>query len=317
MYCSAGEDLSHVSTATGMPRKAANMAAAHGMRVHLFPRRKAGDETVPEKGRRPVEVDLRMIQGLFGVPQPDAAAALGVSLTALKQVCRKLGIPRWPYQRPSKQAKHGKRHRASAAVRPAAGVVVQHAENLGSPAPFFPALSARRSAQPSQLAFVGAMPVTDADLVCVGQHSADYEDSVSDSGDSYSSAVTVETQRVAGNREEERCTDEAGECTRTCSAVSMASTAASSAHSRGMAHEPSTSNDLAPCVAVCAAVAPARDVRSMDTADDTVDDHDLGWLISGDADESSAMGLLQESWMFEMMCRDRCQVLGSHEPAFR
>ena len=97
------------------------MATAHGMRVHLFPRRKAGDETVPEKGRRPVEVDLRMIQGLFGVPQPDAAAALGVSLTALKQVCRKLGIPRWPYQRPTKHAKlhkHGKRHlhRASAAV---------------------------------------------------------------------------------------------------------------------------------------------------------------------------------------------------------
>lgn len=310
-----------------MPRKAANVATAHGMRVHLFPRRKAGDETVPEKGRRPVEVDLRMIQGLFGVPQPDAAAALGVSLTALKQVCRKLGILRWPYQRPSKQAKHGKRHRASAAVRPAAGVVVEdacNAEHMGSPAPFFPAISARGcssgSAQPSQLAFVGATPVIDADLVCVAEHSADYEDCVSDSGDSYTSAVTVDTQRVAGNRKGERCEDEAGECTRTCSvhsAVSMASTAAPSAHYRGMAHGPSTSHDLAPCAAVCAAAAraPARDVRSIDAADDTADDHDLGWLISGDADESSAMGLLEESWMFEMMCRDRCQVLGSYQPA--
>ncbi|MGB1593610.1 MAG: RWP-RK domain-containing protein, partial [Promethearchaeia archaeon] len=286
------------STATGMPRKTANMATAHGMRVHLFPRRKAGDETFPEKGRRPVEVDLRMIQGLFGVPQPDAAAALGVSLTALKQVCRKLGIPRWPYQRPSKQAKHGKRHRASAAVRPAAGVVVEHA-------------------WPSQLSFVGATPVIDADRVCVAEHCADYEDCVSDSGDSYTSAVTVDTQRVAGNREGERCEDEAGECTRTCSAVSMASTAAPSAHYRGMARGPSTSHDLAPCAAVCAAAAraPARDVRSIDAADDTADDHDLGWLISGDADESSAMGLLEESWMFEMMCRDRCQVLGSYQPA--
>jgi len=31
--------------------------------------------------------------------QPDAARALGISLTSLKQVCRKLGVARWPYQR--------------------------------------------------------------------------------------------------------------------------------------------------------------------------------------------------------------------------
>ena len=36
---------------------------------------------------------------LFGVPQPLAAKELGISLTALKQICRKLGIVRWPYQR--------------------------------------------------------------------------------------------------------------------------------------------------------------------------------------------------------------------------
>jgi hypothetical protein len=79
------------------------------MRVHLFPRRKAGDTMFPEKGRLPVKVDRETIQTMFGMPQPDASRALGVSLTALKQVCRKLGITRWPYQRPCKR---GKRYRS-------------------------------------------------------------------------------------------------------------------------------------------------------------------------------------------------------------
>jgi hypothetical protein len=69
------------------------------VKVHLFPRRKAGDHIFPEKGRLPVKVDRETVESLFGVPQPDAARALGISLTSLKQVCRKLGVTRWPYQR--------------------------------------------------------------------------------------------------------------------------------------------------------------------------------------------------------------------------
>ena len=42
------------------------------------------------------------IKALFGLPQKDAAKALGISLTALKQVCRKLGVDRWPYWRKKK-----------------------------------------------------------------------------------------------------------------------------------------------------------------------------------------------------------------------
>jgi hypothetical protein len=53
----------------------------------------------PRKGRPPVKVEEKAIRALFAVPQPSAAKALGISLTALKQVCRKLNIPRWPYQR--------------------------------------------------------------------------------------------------------------------------------------------------------------------------------------------------------------------------
>lgn len=34
------------------------------------------------------------------VSQPEAARTLGISLTTLKQICRRLGFPRWPYKRP-------------------------------------------------------------------------------------------------------------------------------------------------------------------------------------------------------------------------
>ena len=72
--------------------------------VHLFPRRKAGskDASPPAKGRAPILVSYQAIASFFGQPQNDAARQLGISLTALKQVCRKLGLPRWPYMRPCK-----------------------------------------------------------------------------------------------------------------------------------------------------------------------------------------------------------------------
>jgi len=53
----------------------------------------------PRKGRPSVKVDEGAMRLLFGVPQPLAAKELGISLTALKQICRKLGVERWPYQR--------------------------------------------------------------------------------------------------------------------------------------------------------------------------------------------------------------------------
>jgi hypothetical protein len=42
------------------------------------------------------------VAALFSTPQGEAAQALGISLTALKVVCRKLGISRWPYARVKK-----------------------------------------------------------------------------------------------------------------------------------------------------------------------------------------------------------------------
>jgi len=65
--------------------------------VRIFPRRKAGESAsaCPEKGRAPLKFDLASIQPLFALSQKDAARALGISLTALKKMCRKLGINSW------------------------------------------------------------------------------------------------------------------------------------------------------------------------------------------------------------------------------
>ena len=65
--------------------------------VRIFPRRKAGENAsaCPEKGREPLKFDVNSIQPLFALTQKDAARALGISVTALKKVCRKLGIHSW------------------------------------------------------------------------------------------------------------------------------------------------------------------------------------------------------------------------------
>ena len=90
-------------------------------RVHLFPRRKAGDKrSVNVRGRAPLQVDEHAVASLFGLPQGEAAQKLGVSITAMKQLCRKLGIERWPYTRQKKQGSARAATRACAVVWPVA-----------------------------------------------------------------------------------------------------------------------------------------------------------------------------------------------------
>jgi len=91
--------------------------SATDSQVRIFPRRKITGGVAPEKGRAPMKVDIDQVRAHFGRPQSQAATELGLSLTALKQICRKLGVPRWPYQRPSKmdQARSTKPAKASAA----------------------------------------------------------------------------------------------------------------------------------------------------------------------------------------------------------
>jgi len=87
--------------------------------VQLYPRRKAGtslSRPVP-KGRSPMLLSYQAVASLFGRPQTDAALRLGISLTSLKQVCRKLGVLRWPYTRPRKAASAKKRMQAAEAAQ--------------------------------------------------------------------------------------------------------------------------------------------------------------------------------------------------------
>ncbi|EKX48585.1 hypothetical protein GUITHDRAFT_105729 [Guillardia theta CCMP2712] len=70
-------------------------------KVFLFPRSKSGRKLLPHKGRRPQAFDLPALQSHFHLPLLQASAALGISVTALKKLSRKLGIGRWPYQRRS------------------------------------------------------------------------------------------------------------------------------------------------------------------------------------------------------------------------
>ena len=77
--------------------------------IRIFPRRKlhegeqgaANSEPKP-RGRPPLKLGLKAVESQFNLPQKDAAASFGISLTAFKQVCRKLGINRWPYRRQGK-----------------------------------------------------------------------------------------------------------------------------------------------------------------------------------------------------------------------
>mmetsp|Transcript_15659 Transcript_15659/g.24329 ORF Transcript_15659/g.24329 Transcript_15659/m.24329 type:complete len:247 (+) Transcript_15659:214-954(+) len=72
----------------------------HGMGddiVTLFPRRKAG-QTRPGGGRGPVVLTLELLQQFYGMPLHVAAKQLGICQTAIKKVCRKLGIKKWPYK---------------------------------------------------------------------------------------------------------------------------------------------------------------------------------------------------------------------------
>jgi hypothetical protein len=54
-----------------------------------------------------VEVDLATLKSKLGMRLSDAAKSLGISMTTFKQVCRKLGVARWPRRlRPRSGTQH-------------------------------------------------------------------------------------------------------------------------------------------------------------------------------------------------------------------
>jgi hypothetical protein len=83
-------DKQYICTQQVRERSAKSANKGTNIQVHLFPRRKVGDTVFPEKGRLPVKVDRKTIEAMFGMPQPQAARSLGISLTSLKQVSGRL-----------------------------------------------------------------------------------------------------------------------------------------------------------------------------------------------------------------------------------
>ena len=61
----------------------------------VFPRRKAGQEEdhVPA----PVVITMAILEKYKDIPLSKVATKLGISTTAMKKACRKLGVTRWPY----------------------------------------------------------------------------------------------------------------------------------------------------------------------------------------------------------------------------
>ena len=79
--------------------------------VFVFPRKKVSDKpsssaaeddsqrTRVSRKRRPSEFTYACVERFFDRPQTEAAEAFGVSVTTMKQICRKFGVSRWPYKR--------------------------------------------------------------------------------------------------------------------------------------------------------------------------------------------------------------------------
>ena len=66
----------------------------------VFPRRKPGHakrDCSKDQMIGPVAVTMEILEGLASHSLPTAASKLGISATAMKKACRKLGISRWPY----------------------------------------------------------------------------------------------------------------------------------------------------------------------------------------------------------------------------
>merc|ERR1719183_3381279 len=62
----------------------------------IFPRRKQGQHA--RTNSQPVVMNEATLSQLFTLPLHKAAIQLGISATAMKSACRKLGIKKWPYR---------------------------------------------------------------------------------------------------------------------------------------------------------------------------------------------------------------------------
>jgi hypothetical protein len=113
-----------------------------------LPDRMAKADDRAKRGRPVVRISSARIVALFHMPQPQAARCLGVSLSALKKVCRKHAISRWPYKR--SWYMHSSSHDNGASSQrssPSSG-----ADTSAHSPPILASESSRHDAQPAQRA---------------------------------------------------------------------------------------------------------------------------------------------------------------------
>ncbi|EKX36740.1 hypothetical protein GUITHDRAFT_155139 [Guillardia theta CCMP2712] len=93
-YRAAPSTHQHREDRPGPPERHLDSKGAKGA-VRLCPRRKKSRTLSP----REIIIDANYLSTFFHLPQPEAAVKMVVSLSALKSVCRRVGVPRWPYKR--------------------------------------------------------------------------------------------------------------------------------------------------------------------------------------------------------------------------
>ncbi|EKX42650.1 hypothetical protein GUITHDRAFT_111329 [Guillardia theta CCMP2712] len=71
--------------------------------IKIFPRRKQGQ---PSRGPD-VYLTHDRLASFFHMRQKDAAEKLGISLSAMRSACRRLGIERWPYSKSEREEEEG------------------------------------------------------------------------------------------------------------------------------------------------------------------------------------------------------------------
>ena len=143
-----GNNVGPVKRASKSPSKSRNI---------IYPRRKGGQDS---RKTSQVVVTAEVLEKHFHLPLHDAATKLGLCATAIKKVCRRFGILRWPFRdhhRLNMNTRHqcsGAQSEDSAAAAPDASareVADMHVDSNASNLP--PAASARtctsKAAQPA------------------------------------------------------------------------------------------------------------------------------------------------------------------------
>jgi hypothetical protein len=97
-FAAQSSSINDAPTRTPSPPTASNTDdnASYASNNTIFPRRKAGEPT--RLNSKPVVLNDSVLRQLFTLPLHEAAVRLGISATAMKSACRKLGIKKWPYR---------------------------------------------------------------------------------------------------------------------------------------------------------------------------------------------------------------------------